>query len=484
MRTLWLLTGLAVVQSCSSTKVSSEPQPSHYRLFILTQLQGELEPCGCSLEPLGGLARLATYLDQHKDPAQTPVLIAHGDLISPGKVSVGSVPQIRKAGEFLQRQLLGLGLVISGFGEDDEALERDAKALRTVTETPWLERDALRTAQGIQFVRGRITQKLDPKRPVVMLFDGDLKEAKAQAAALQAAGVDLVIPSKPHEEPAISELAEGLYALVGGERGQKLLDVTLTWRGGSLIRLEGAGERQAALDAMQARIEGLVKQRDRAKVRQKPPALLAARTAQVERAKAQRKRLLETPLPKPPEQGSSLSGQRVPLDSSIAQNETMNQAIQSHHRAISTLNKQLESTRQCPQTDAPDQAQYVGSVACQGCHQEAYALWKKTPHAQAWATLEQKGRTYDYTCVGCHSAGFEQPGGFCRVSEAGARVNVGCESCHGPGSLHIAQAGKGPIKRKVSAEDCTQCHHPPHTNTFVYEDRLQRVLGPGHQAAP
>ena len=70
------------------------------------------------------------------------------------------------------------------------------------------------------------------------------------------------------------------------------------------------------------------------------------------------------------------------------------------------------------------------------------------------------------------------------MSEAGARVNVGCESCHGPGSLHIAQAGKGPIKRKVSAEDCTQCHHPPHTNTFVYEDRLQRVLGPGHQAAP
>ena len=31
-------------------------------------------------------------------------------------------------------------------------------------------------------MRGRITQNLDPKRPVVMLFDGDLKEAKAQTA--------------------------------------------------------------------------------------------------------------------------------------------------------------------------------------------------------------------------------------------------------------------------------------------------------------
>ena len=87
-----------------------------------------------------------------------------------------------------------------------------------------------------------------------------------------------MIPSKPHEEPAISQLAEGLCALVGGERGQKLLDVTLTWRGGALIRLEGAGERQAALGAMQARIEGLVKQRDRRQVRQTTCAARCADT--------------------------------------------------------------------------------------------------------------------------------------------------------------------------------------------------------------
>ena len=248
-------------------------------------------------------------------------------------------------------------------------------------------------------------------------------------------------------------------------------------------RLEGAGERQVALDAMQARISGLIKQRDRARS-DKSPALIAARTAQVERAKAQRSQLLKTPLPQAPATVSSLSGQRVPLDSNIPADASMDQAIQKHHQAISQLNKKLEKTRECAESPDPNAAQYIGNLACQGCHPQAYDLWKKTPHAKAWSTLEQKGRTYDYTCIGCHSAGFDEPGGFCRVSEAGDRINVGCESCHGPGSLHVAQAGRGPIKRKVSADDCTKCHHPPHTNTFIYKDRLQRVLGPGHMAKP
>ena len=480
MRIVWLLLASMAVQSCSTKPAKLNPQPSQYRLFVLTALRGELEPCGCNLEPLGGLARLTTYLQSRQERGVTPLLIAHGDLISPGKVSKGSLPQVKEAGRFVQRQLLELGLVISGTGEEDDKLD----GIRTNTSMPWLDTNSFRVVQGVQFLRGHPKQTIDPTRPAVLLFDGSLEDAKKQSLALKARGVDLVIVSKTHDEPAISELAPQLFALVGGERGQELLDIDMTWHGDQLIRLEGAGERQAALDAMQTRISGLIKQRDQAKVRQKSAALIAARTAQVERAKAQRSQLLQTPLPKAPAKVSSLSGQRIPLDSSIKEDASVNQAIQKHHQAISQLNKKLEQTRECVESDNPNTAQYIGNLACQGCHPQAYDLWKKTPHAKAWSTLEEKGRTYDYNCIGCHSAGFDEPGGFCRVSEAGDRVNVGCESCHGPGSLHVAQAGRGAIKRKVSAEDCTKCHHPPHTNTFVYKERLQRVLGPGHMAKP
>ncbi len=468
------------VQSCSSKQTDLETEPSQYRLFVLTALRGELEPCGCSLEPLGGLARLTTYLRSRTETGITPLLITHGDLVSPGKVSKGSLPQIKEAGRFLQNQLMNLGLVISGTGEADEELTD----LRSVKGMPWLDPNQFKEVHGVQFLRGKITRAINPKRPAILLFDGSLEDAKKQALQLKNQGIDLVIVSKPHDEPAITELAPDLFALIGGQRGQQLLDIDMTWHGDRLIRLEGAGERQVALDAMQTRISGLVKQRDRARVRQKSPALIAARTAQVERAKAQRSELLKTPLPQAPAQVSSLSGQRVPLDSNITEDASMNQAIQKHHQAISQLNKKLEKTRECAENPDPNAAQYIGNLACQGCHPQAYDLWKKTPHAKAWSTLEKKGRTYDYTCIGCHSAGFDEPGGFCRVSEAGDRINVGCESCHGPGSLHVAQAGRGPIRRKVSADGCTKCHHPPHTNTFIYEERLQRVLGPGHMAKP
>ncbi len=480
MRIVWLLLGSMAVQSCSSKPVDFKSEPNQYRLFILTSLRGELEPCGCSLEPLGGLARLATYLQNRKQKGITPLLIAHGDLVSPGKVSKGSLPQIQEAGRFLQRQLINLGIVISGTGQADDQLE----GLRSIEGMPWIDPNDFKTLQGVQFLRGNSAQPINPKRPAILLFDGSLEDATKQAQQLKTRGIDLVIVSQPHEEPAISKLAPGLFALIGGERGQQLLDIDMTWHGDQLVRLEGAGERQLALDAMQTRISGLIKQRDRAKVRQKSTALIKARTAQVERAKAQRSQLLQTPLPKAPANVSSLSGQRVPLDSNIAEDASMTQAIQQHHQAISQLNKKLEKTRECAPPADPKSAQYIGNLACRGCHPQAYDLWKKTPHAKAWSTLEKKGRTYDYTCIGCHSAGFDEPGGFCRVSEAGDRINVGCESCHGPGSLHVAQAGLGPIKRKVSADGCTQCHHPPHTNTFVYKDRLHRILGPGHMAKP
>ena len=100
--------------------------------------------------------------------------------------------------------------------EDDEALER-RKALRTVTETPWLERDALRTARD-QSSRSHHPSSTRNDRWSCSLTATSRRPRRRRCA--QAGGVDLVILSKPHEEPAINELAEGLYALVGGERAE------------------------------------------------------------------------------------------------------------------------------------------------------------------------------------------------------------------------------------------------------------------------
>jgi hypothetical protein len=452
----------------------------HYRIFYVAELRGELEPCGCTLEPLGGLARLASYLESRRQPGFIPLLIAHGDLISGVDVGESKLAQLQASGDFLQAQLVALGLNGAGDGPHDRvfALASGAMGER------YIPPSGQRLVGEVQIYRsGALLKDVDPKRLAIMLFDGDLAEARKQAKELAQKGVDLLLLAEGDEASGLQDVGHGLLAVSGGERGQQVIEVDLVWRGdGSLQRYESAQQRRVDLAAMESRIEGLVRRRDRAKVRQKPAALIAARSQQIEKAKAARFELFSATLPQPPPTGNSIASQRVPLDSSISEDESMKTKVQAHHRSISILNKSLEKNRKCPPPPELGSAVYLGSQACRSCHSSAYDFWKKTPHAHAWATLQKKGRTYDYNCVSCHSAGFDEAEGFCRVSEAGDRINVGCENCHGPGSLHAASGDKTKIKRAVPAAVCTNCHHAPHTNTFVYSDRLSRIVGPGHGA--
>jgi Cytochrome c554 and c-prime len=95
-------------------------------------------------------------------------------------------------------------------------------------------------------------------------------------------------------------------------------------------------------------------------------------------------------------------------------------------------------------------AKYVGSERCGDCHEHAFKVWhtnEKKPllaHAKAYQALEKAERPslrqFDGECVVCHVVGFNHPSGFNDPANS-AKMNdflkhVGCESCHGPGSVH------------------------------------------------
>lgn len=63
----------------------------------------------------------------------------------------------------------------------------------------------------------------------------------------------------------------------------------------------------------------------------------------------------------------------------------------------------------------------VGNGKCKFCHKEEFAAWGLQKHAKAWASLKPEEQA-KAECVACHSTG------------GAAQPNVGCESCHGPGS--------------------------------------------------
>jgi hypothetical protein len=90
----------------------------------------------------------------------------------------------------------------------------------------------------------------------------------------------------------------------------------------------------------------------------------------------------------------------------------------------------------------PGTPTYVGSAACKGCHKKAYKVWEKSAHAHAYKTLvdarRPSNRQYDPECIVCHTVGFGYQGGYKDEKKTPLLKDVGCESCHGPGSLHVA----------------------------------------------
>ena len=118
-------------------------------------------------------------------------------------------------------------------------------------------------------------------------------------------------------------------------------------------------------------------------------------------------------------------------------------------------------------------ADFAGSEACLACHVSAAGVWRASLHARAFATLVEREADADPNCIGCHTVGFGMPNGYRREFGAQKLVNVGCESCHGPGAQHVAQRQRGETGgakfRPLGAGDCQKCHHGEFSRPFDFD---------------
>jgi hypothetical protein len=98
-------------------------------------------------------------------------------------------------------------------------------------------------------------------------------------------------------------------------------------------------------------------------------------------------------------------------------------------------------------------ASYIGSEKCQKCHAHAFAVWQKSKHAHAFQTLVDAKRPslrqFDGECVICHVTGFEYTSGYRNDIATPNLKDVGCESCHGPGSEHVDNKNRKPALLKL-----------------------------------
>lgn len=92
------------------------------------------------------------------------------------------------------------------------------------------------------------------------------------------------------------------------------------------------------------------------------------------------------------------------------------------------------------QVEFPEAA-FVGSDRCKGCHKTEHKVWAASAHSHAFDTLVKATRPalrqHDSECVKCHVVGLEYNTGFQGEALTPLLKHVGCESCHGPASLHV-----------------------------------------------
>jgi len=149
-----------------------------------------------------------------------------------------------------------------------------------------------------------------------------------------------------------------------------------------------------------------------------------------------------------------------------------------HGGQLAKLASDLEAS-----APAPAGEEYAGQDACIACHAEEVAHWARGPHAQAWLHLTQRGETRNTRCLGCHTTGFAEPGGFVDAQQDSSLLNVQCEACHGPMQLHAKQAGRMGVRPSqglpISTSTCTRCHDAENSPRFECRSYVQRVAHPG-----
>lgn len=190
--------------------------------------------------------------------------------------------------------------------------------------------------------------------------------------------------------------------------------------------------------------------------------------------------------------------QRVPMDSRFASSQKILDLMGVYQDQLRLEGLDGLGIQPLRNPFEESNGEYVGSKRCEQCHEESYRVWKTSRHSIAWKSLEKSNppRTFDPECIACHVEGWNAEhrmpfkSGFLGVDVTPDLVNVGCESCHGPGEKHMqAEIGSNlKLQKKyrsalhLDATDkekmkvfCIQCHDLDNSPKFDYE-RYYKVI--------
>ena len=421
------------------TRKTAAVAPQNLALIFTCDVRGRLVPCGCFTGQLGGLTRVATMIGLGSPADELRVDV--GDAIE-GPADYDQIEY-----RYIQQAFAKMGYEALNVGHREAALSaaqlREIKARAPV---PMLSANLLDKATGKPiFDAYRIVKRGPWRIALVGVLDPRAGDGLGDGLAIEKmettlgsllpklkTEADFIVLLAFTDEAGQVELARQFYeldAILGGkvaQPSQKLARENRSLILATTNQSRALGTLRVSLEArskMKAHDGEILLVTDQIPQHPEIAALATAYRDEVRGAKL----AIDDP--------ASLQGDRVP--------------------GVKTT------------------ASYVGTQACVSCHASAAKTWHDSGHARAFATLVARGADADPNCIGCHTVGFGAPSGYRREFKRERLVDVGCESCHGPGSQHVAERTAGGDAtfhfRKVGSGDCQKCHHGEFSRPFDFE---------------
>jgi hypothetical protein len=186
------------------------------------------------------------------------------------------------------------------------------------------------------------------------------------------------------------------------------------------------------------------------------------------------------------------------LVSQVAGRQLLRPDVAGQYTVTATITTASEGTTNVSQTITA--GTYMGVATCELCHsggqiaEDKWTTWSQTLHAQIFSDqIDGLAGPLRTSCLQCHTTGYNadtnvMDGGFNDVAaqigwtppavltngnwaalqaqhpDLASLANVTCESCHGPGSQHVALLGNTnsptwpSISVNYTAGNCNQCH--------------------------
>ena len=408
-------------------------------IYFTCDTRGRLEPCGCFEGQFGGLTRLKTVLDD--DAPENALRVDIGDSIA-GHEDYDFIEY-----RYLLRAFAAMKFDALNIGYREARLT--ASQLQEIKKTApvaILSANLFDKASGKPiFDSFKIVERGDFRIAVIGVVDprglgdelgaglavGDMDSAITRALVEVRGKADVVVLLAFADEETLARLAQQFYeahVILGGKVRQPAQELRKENR--SLVYFVTNESRALGILRLQ---------------------------------------LAEGVSPKPLRNEIRLLHDKIPQDKSFRQ------LAQEYRDEVRRTKLAVDDPSKAGADMVPGvrvAATYVGSQRCVECHKTAGAIWAKSGHAEAFNTLIARKADADPKCIACHTIGFGSLSGYRREFGGEKLTHVGCESCHGPGSLHVRRhEGDKAIDftyRPLGAGDCQKCHYGEFSRPFYW----------------